>query len=412
MEKPIYLDHAATTPTDPKVLEAMLPYFSELYGNPGAIYEIGREAKKAIDKARKDVSRVLSCRENEVVFCAGGTESINLAILGYARRNQLHGEYKGHIITTNFEHHAVLNSCAALQREGYDVTYLPVDKDGLITTEQIASAIRSNTILVSFIYANNEIGTIEPIAEIGAMLKRINGERKKHNLPHIAFHSDACQAAGYLSIRPNELNVDLLTINGSKIYGPKGTGILFIRNGISLEPIINGGGQEKGMRSGTENVPGIIGFAKALELSALTRQKESQRLIKLRDYFIKKLSAKIPDVLLNGHPTKRLPNNVNFSILGVEGESLVLYLDAKGIYCSTGSACNAASLEPSHVILAIGRSPEEAHGSLRFTFGKDTSKADLDYVLNVLPGIVKRLRNISAVKITHRSNKKSYEKKS
>lgn len=405
--KQIYLDHAATTPIDPQVLEAMLPYFSDKFGNPGAIYELGREAKKAVTEARKKVAHILAVRENEIVFTAGGTESVNLAILGYARRNQLHGEYKGHIITTNIEHDAVLNSCAALQHQGFDVTYLSVDKNGLIKTEQIARAIRSNTILVSVIYANNEIGTIEPISEIGSMIKRFNDERGKKNLPYIAFHTDACQAAGYLNVRPYDLNVDLLTINGSKIYGPKGTGILYVKDTISIEPIIYGGGQEKGLRSGTENVPGIVGFAKALELAASSRQKENQRLTKLRDYFIEKLPKKIPQVLLNGHPKKRLPNNINFSILGIEGESLVLYLEAKGIYSSTGSACSAASLEPSHVILALGRKSEEAHGSLRITLGKSTTKKDLDYTLSVLPGIVKRLRSISAVKIKPHGKKKS-----
>jgi len=405
--KQIYLDYAATTPVDPQVLEVMLPYFSEKYGNPGALYELGREAKKVITEARKKVARILAAHENEIIFTAGGTESINLAILGYARRNQLHGEYKGHIITTNSEHYAVLNACAALQHQGFDVTYLPVDKDGLVKTEQVARAIRSNTILVSVIYANNEIGTIQPIAEIGALIKRVNDERKKNNLPYLAYHSDACQTAGYLNIHPNEIKVDLLTINGSKIYGPKGTGILYVRDGISLEPIIYGGGQEKGLRGGTENVPGIVGFAKALELVVASRQKESHRLIKLRDYFIDKLSKKIPQVLLNGHPTKRLPNNINFSVLGIEGESLVLYLDAKGISCSTGSACSATSLEPSHVILALGRKAQEAHGSLRVTLGKETTKKDLDYTLSVLPQVVKRLRSISAVKIKNHGKKKS-----
>lgn len=392
--KQIYLDNAATTPVDPQVLEAMLSYFGDKYGNPGSIYGLGREAKKAISDARKMVSDILACHENEIVFTAGGTESVNLALIGFAHKNQLAGKNKGHIITTKIEHHAVLNTCAQLQKEGFTVTYLDVDRDGLVTPQQVEKAIKKETILVSIMYANNEIGTIEPIATVGKLLKKINAARKHQP---IIFHTDACQAAGYLNIHVNDLGVDILTLNGSKLYGPKGIGALYIRAGIEIEPIIFGGGQEKRLRSGTENVPGIVGLAKALKMASDMREKEVKRLTDLRDYFIARLEKDIPNSFINGHKTKRLPNNINVSILGIEGESALLYLDAKGISCSTGSACSASDLEPSHVILALGHPYEYAHGALRFTLGRHTTKQDIDFVMSVLPDIVKRLHSMSAL---------------
>ncbi len=397
MNKQIYLDNAATTPVHSEVLNEMLPYFSEKFGNPGSIYSLGREARVAIEKARKTIADVLACHANEVVFTAGGTESVNLAIAGYARKNQLPGKNKGHIITTKIEHHAVLNTCEQLQKEGFSVTYLDVDSDGIVSPQQVEKAIQDDTILVSIMYANNEIGTIEPISKIGKKIKEINVTRTKENQPEIVFHTDACQAAGYLNIHVNDLGVDMLTLNGSKLYGPKGIGALYVKKGIQLEPVVYGGGQERNLRSGTENVPAIIGLAKALSLANGGREKESKRLIELRDYFIDRLEKEIPKIELNGARENRLPNNVNVSILDIEGESALLYLDAKGISCSTGSACSAADLAPSHVILALGKSYEYAHGALRFSLGHSTTKHDIDYVMEVLPDIVKRLRSMSAL---------------
>lgn len=396
--KQIYLDNAATTSVDPKVLKAMLPYFEKEYGNAGAIYELGRKAKRALDESRQKVANILAAHSGEIIFTGGGTESVNMALLGYARQNKLKGRASGHIITTKIEHDAVLNSYGQLEKEGFTATYLDVDRDGLVSSAQVEKAIQNDTILVSIIYANNEIGTIEPIAAIGKMIRGINEKREKQGLPRIAFHSDACQAAGYLNLHVNDLSVDMLSLNGSKLYGPKGVGVLYARNGLSLEPLIFGGGQERGLRSGTENIAGIVGLATSLEIANSLSKKETLRLTKLRDYFIQKLTKDINKSTLNGHPIKRLPNNISISIYGIEGESAILYLDAKGIACSTGSACNSASLEPSHVITALGRPYEYAHGTLRFTLGRHTTKEEIDYTIDELKKVVKRLREMSAVR--------------
>jgi len=397
MTKQIYLDHAATTPIDPKVLDAMMPYFSDNFGNPSSIYKIGRDAKNAIGGARKAVAGVLQAKQNEIIFTAGGTESVNLALFGFARRNAKRSSRpKGHIITSVIEHSCVLEVCKVLEYEGYDVTYLPVGQDGIVNMKNVVGAVRDDTVLVSVMYANNEIGTIQPIAGIGKALSQINEGRKKNGQQKIAFHTDACQAAGYLNLKVNDLGVDLLTLNGSKIYGPKGTGVLYVRNGINLEPLIYGGGQENSLRGGTENVAGIVGTAKALEIASNSRVTESKRLFALQRYFYERLRS-IKDVTINGSLESRLPNNVNISIDRIEGESAVLYLDAKGIYCSSASACSASSHEPSHVILALGRSPQEAQGTLRFTLGRETLKKDVDYTVSELKKVVNKLRSMSAV---------------
>lgn len=391
----IYLDHAATTYLDPRVKEAMDLYWSEEFGNPSSLYRTGRRAKDALDSARASIAKNLNCKPEEVIFTGGGTEAINLALFGIARFYQHQGK---HIVTTKIEHHAVLHALEALQKEGFEVTYLDVDEYGLMSPEDIKKAIRADTILVSVMYANNEIGTIEPIKEIGTLIKEIRARRiKEGNKTPIFFHTDACQAAGALEMNIERLGVDLLAMNGSKIYGPKGVGCLYMRKGIRIKPLIYGGGQENNMRSGTENVPGIIGFAKAFDLAQTEQEKENTRLIELRDYFIREVSARIPKVVLNGHPEKRLPNNINISVLDIEGEAAVLYLDERGISISTGSACTSTTLDPSHVILALGRPYEHAHGSLRFTLGKRTRKEDLDCVLDVFPKIVERLRQISPI---------------
>ncbi|MEK9159052.1 MAG: cysteine desulfurase family protein, partial [Patescibacteria group bacterium] len=352
--KNIYLDHAATTPTDPRVLKAMLPFFNEKFGNPSALYQKGREALNAISGARKFVAQVFGCSAGEIIFTAGGTESDNLAILGAARANRAQGN---HIITTKIEHHAVLHACEQLEKEGFKVTYLPVDAEGFVTTEQVLKAITPQTILVSVMFANNEIGTIEPVAEIGNALKK--------NHPHIIFHTDACQAAGALDLNVNRLHVDLLTLNGSKIYGPKGVGVLFKKRGVKIQPLIFGGEQEFALRPGTENTAGIIGLVTALELAQKNKDKENKRLIGLRNYLWAKLQKAVPKIKLNGpeldviasrakQSLRRLPNNLNITILDIEGEALLLYLDEVGIQAATGSACTSQSLEPSHVIRALG----------------------------------------------------------
>ena len=393
----VYLDHAATTYLDPRVKEAMEPYWEVEFGNPSSLYRPGRRAKEALDSAREKIALILSCRPEELIFTGGGTEAINLAIFGVAR---FYKEQGRHIITTKIEHHAVLHSLEALQKEGFEVTYLDVDEDGLVDPEKLKASIRPDTILVSIMYANNEIGTIEPLEEVGKIIKQVRAERKTAgNLTPIFFHTDACQAAGALDLDVQKLGVDLLAMNGSKIYGPKGVGCLFIKKGVRVKPLIYGGGQENNLRSGTENVPGIIGFAKALEIAHAEKEKENARLIELRDYFINRLLNEIPKVVLNGHPIKRLPNNINVSVLDIEGEAVILYLDEKGIYCSTGSACTSITLDPSHVILALGRPYEYAHGSIRFTLGKRTTKEDIDYVMQIFPGVVEKLRQISPVRL-------------
>ncbi len=382
METNIYLDHAATTPVDPRVVEAMQPYFTEKFGNPSSIYQTGQIARNAIEKARMEVANILGAMPEEIIFVAGGTESDNLAIFGVAKANSHKGK---HIITSKIEHHAVLHPCEQLEKEGFEVTYIPVEKNGIVDPEKVKNAMRDDTILVSIMYANNEVGTIQPIAKIGRACK-------KRGIP---FHTDACQASGALPLNVDKLHLDLMTINGSKMYGPKGIGVLYIRKGTAIKPIIFGGQQEKKMRPGTENVPAIVALAKALQLAEESREKESARLCELRDYMIREILAKIPRTELNGDPIQRLPNNVNVSVLEIEGEALLLRLDMKGISASSGSACSSGSLDPSHVILALGKTHFVAHGSIRFSLGKSTTKKDIDYVLDVLPKIVDDLRAIS-----------------
>ncbi len=383
--KRIYLDNAATTQVDARVLRAMLPFFSKKFGNPSSFHALGLEAKNAMDSARKKIARLLNCSQKEIVFTGSGTESCNLAIKGIAFANRKKGR---HIITSKIEHHAVLNACEWLEKEmGFEITYLGVDKSGLVNPMDVEKAIRKDTILVSIMYANNEIGTIEPIKKIA----RICSKKK------VLFHTDACQAAGFLDIDTKRLGIDLMTINGSKIYAPKGTGLLFVKKGTAIAPLIHGGAHEFGLRAGTENVAGIVSLAKALEISQRSRKSEAKRLSALRDFFIRELLKRIPNSFLNGHKKKRLPNNVNVSFLDVEGESILLMLDRLGVCASTGSACSSQSLDPSHVILATHLPYEAAHGSIRFSLGRHTKKSDIGFVLRIFPGIIERLRLISPV---------------
>ncbi len=400
LKNSIYLDYAATTPVDPAVLDAMRPYWSKAFGNPSSLYKQGMEAKKAVDNSRKTIADILGARPSEIIFTAGGTESCNLAILGVAnmarrkntnRKTKKHEKF--HIITSSIEHHAVLKPIEALKGEGYKITILDVDSDGLINIRGLEKAIRPETVLVSIMYANNEIGTIEPITEIGKRIARINIDRRKKNHPPIIFHTDACQAAGSLDLKVNRLNVDLMSVNGSKIYGPKQSGFLFVRNGVNLKPLIYGGGQERNLRSGTENVAGIVGLAKALALAQKNRKIENKRISRLQSYFIDELT-KIQGVQLNGPVAgnQRLANNLNVTIKGVEGEALMLYLDAYGIAVSTGSACTTGLADPSHALMAIGCTPEQAKSSIRLTMGKQTTKRQIDYVLKALSPLIKQLR--------------------
>src|SRR3989344_1555003 len=385
--KEIYLDKAATTKVREEVVQEMNRYFDVVYGNPGSFHGKGLEAKDSLDEARERVSKILNCLSKEIIFTAGGTESINLALKGLAKA--MKGR-KNHIITSQVEHHAVLHTCEYLEKyEDCEVTYLEVDKYGMVNPENVKNAIKENTFLITIMYANNEIGTINNISEIGKI-----GQEK-----NIYFHTDACQAAGYCELDVNKLNVDLMTINASKLYGPKGVGLLYAKRGVELVPLIHGGGQENKMRSGTENVPGIMGFVKALELAQSEKEIEVPRLIKLRDKLIQGIMNNIGKTILNGHPTQRLANNVNISILDIEGEALLLYLNEFGIYCSTGSACTSQTLDPSHVVIATNLPYEAAHGSLRFTLGKESTEEDVNKVLEVLPDIVDKLRRISPVNV-------------
>ncbi|MDD5749924.1 MAG: aminotransferase class V-fold PLP-dependent enzyme [Patescibacteria group bacterium] len=406
MAKNIYLDYASTTPADKRVVAAMAPYWDKYYGNPSSLYRLGLKSQQAIANSRHAIAKIINCQPEEIVFTGGGTESINLAIKG----SVLAKKEKIHIITSMIEHPAVLNACSRLNSLGHELSFLPVDQYGLINLKDIQAAIQDNTALLSIIMANNEIGTIEPIAEIGAYLAKLNKQREKQDLSKIYFHSDACQAAGLLPIDVQKLHVDMLTINGGKIYGPKGIGLLYIKKGTLITPLIDGGGQENNRRSGTENVPAIVGLAKALELADKEKNKEAKRLAGLRDWLIKEISQKIDKTILNGHPEKRLPNNVNISIMDIEGEALLLYLDEIGIQASTGSACTSNSLEPSHVIRALGCPYEMAHGSLRLTLGKYTRKEDLKYLMKHLPVIVKKLRQVSPVKVNLKKVKESIAK--
>ena len=378
----IYLDYAATTPCDPQVLEAMKPYFCEKFGNPSSIHSFGQEAKKAMEEARQGLADFLGARPEEIVFTSGGTESNNFAIFGAASALEKKGN---HIITSQIEHHATFEPCRILEKRGYALTYVKVDKNGLIDPDEVKKAITDKTVLISIMHANNEIGVIEPIAEIGKIAKEKG----------VTFHTDAVQTVGHISTNVNELNVDLLSLSAHKFYGPKGVGALYIRKGTRMNRFLHGGDQEKGRRASTSNVSGIVGLGKAIELCREKMVNEASFQIGLRDTLIKGLMSKIDKSRLNGHPSARLPNNANISFEYIEGESILLNLDMLGIAASTGSACTSSSLEPSHVLLAIGLPHEIAHGSLRFTLGRWTKKSDIDYCIEVLPGVVDKLRRMS-----------------
>jgi cysteine desulfurase len=393
MQRRVYMDHAATTYTKQEVLEEMLPYFKEVYGNPSSVHGFGREARKAVDLARERTAAALNASPEEIYFTSGGTEADNWAIKGVAWANKERGN---HIITTSIEHHAVLHTCQYLEKMGFEVTYLPVDSYGLVYPEQVKEAITDKTILISVMFANNEIGTIEPIKEIGQIAR----ERG------IYFHTDAVQAVGHIPVDVKEMNIDLLSLSAHKFYGPKGVGALYIRKGVKLHPFIHGGAQERNRRAGTENLPGIVGLGKAIELAVSNLEESSKRLTAMRDRLISGVLNTIENVRLNGHPTKRLPGNANFSFEFIEGESLLLSLDMKGIAASSGSACTSGSLDPSHVLLAIGLPHEIAHGSLRLTLGDDNTDEDIDYVLEVLPDIVQRLREMSPLFAQNKGGKR------
>ena len=380
--KNIYFDHAATTSVKPEVLETMLPYFTKKYGNPSSIYSLGRETKKAIDDTREKVAKALNALPKEIFFTSGGSESDNWAIKGFAFANEKKGK---HIITTNIEHHAVLHTCKYLEKYGFEVTYVPVDNKGIVHVEDIEKAIRPDTILISAMFANNEIGTIQPIKEIGALAKGKG----------ICLHTDAVQAIGNVPIDVKDMNIDMLSLSAHKFYGPKGVGVLYIRDGVRISPMIHGGAQERGKRAGTENVPGIVGLGEAIDLANENIDEYSIKLMNLRDRAIKEILEKIPYSRLNGDEKNRLPGNVNISFEFIEGESILLMLDMKGICASSGSACTSGSLDPSHVLLAIGLPHEIAHGSLRLTFGEENTDSDLDYLLETLPPIIEKLRAMS-----------------
>ncbi|MFQ5860373.1 MAG: cysteine desulfurase family protein [Dehalococcoidia bacterium] len=381
----VYLDHAATTPLDPKVLEAMSPYFTDAFGNPSSIHTLGQEARRAVDEAREMVAHILGARTSEVVFTSGGTESDNTAVVGAALALRETGK---HIITSSVEHHAVLHVCQFLESLGFSVTYLPVDKYGLVDPEAVAEAVTDRTTVVSIMYASNEIGTIQPVPGIARAVK----ERAKQLGRTIVVHTDAVQAAGFLAIDVNQLGVDMLSLSSHKFYGPKGVGALYLRRGTPFIPHQIGGSQERERRAGTENVPGIVGTAVALTMAVEGRLSVSQRCAQLRDRLIEGIQRNIPGAHLNGHPTQRLPNNVNFSFEHVEGEPVLLGLDMAGIAASSGSACTSGSLEPSHVLLALGQPADLARGALRLTLGRDTTQEEIDYTLSVLTELLHRLR--------------------
>ena len=387
MNEKIYLDNSATTYADPRVKREIDSYFTDNYGNPGSFNTFGFKAKEAVDDSREKISKILHCNPDEIIFSGSGTESNNLAIKGVARELKLK-QGKNHIVTTKVEHPSVLETCKYLEKyEGFDVTYLGVDKYGLISGEQVKDAITDKTALVTVIYGNNEIGSINPIAVIG----KITREKK------VYFHTDACQAAGSLNVNVNDLNVDLMTLNGSKIYGPKGIGVLYVRKGTRIQPIIHGGGQENNLRSGTENVPGIVGFARALEICQDIRDSEVERLTLLREKLIKNVLQKVDNVRLNGHPIKRLPFNVSFSFKDIEAESLILLLDENGICVSAGSACSSKSLDPSYVVLNLCVSKNYARGTIRISLGRSTTEKDIDKVIEVLPKLVSQIRSMNVV---------------
>jgi len=378
----IYLDYAATTPTHPEVVRMMLPYFTDAFGNPSSIYSYGQEAKGAIEEARDKVADLIGARNEEIIFTSGGTEADNFALKGVSLANENRGN---HIITSPIEHHAVLETCKFLEKRGFNITRIPVDEYGMVNPDDVRRAITDKTILVSVMYANNEVGTIEPIAEIGKIAREAGAY----------FHTDAVQTVGHIPVDIKELSVDLLSMSAHKLCGPKGVGALYVRKGTKLTPFMHGGEQERRRRASTENVPGIVGFGKAAELARQEMNEEIERVTYLRDRLLQGLLERIDHIRLNGHPVKRLPNNVNISVDFVEGESMLLNLDLEGICASTGSACSSGSLEASHVLLAMGLPHEHAHGSLRFTLGKWTTEEEIERVLETLPGIVARLRAMS-----------------
>ena len=378
----IYLDNAATTKTAPEVVDAMLPYFSEYYGNASTIYSLGAESKKAMDHARQTIADSLGAKPEEIYFTAGGSESDNWALKATAEAYASKGK---HIITTKIEHHAILHTCEYLEKRGFEITYLNVDRDGLISLDELKAAIRPDTILISVMFANNEIGTIEPIAEIGEIAK-------EHG---VLFHTDAVQAYAQVPINVDEMHIDMLSASGHKLNGPKGIGFLYIRKGVKIRSFVHGGAQERSRRAGTENIPGIVGLGAAVERAMRIMDTKTRKEIELRDYLIGRLEHEIPHCWLNGHRTKRLPNNINFSFLFIEGESMLIMLDMKGICASSGSACTSGSLDPSHVLLAIGLKHEEAHGSLRLTLSEESTKEEMDIVAEEVKKIVQRLRDMS-----------------
>lgn len=378
--KRIYLDHAATTPVDRRVIEKMLPFWSENFGNPSSVHFWGQAAKEAVHSSRMEIAESLNCNPEEIVFTSGGTESINLALKGVAAV-----QGKGHIITSKIEHHALLEPLKQLAEQGFEITFLDVDQKGFVKPEDVAAALRDDTFLVSIMYANNEMGAIQPISEIGAITKAAG----------VLFHTDACQAAMSLDLDVEKLNVDLLTINASKIYGPKGVGLLYVREGANIEPLISGGGQEMELRGGTENVPAIVGFAEALKLITTDQEIENKRLMEMRTALIKGLLERCEEAVINGPLDHRLPNNVNCSFPGIEGESLLLRLDMEGVGVSSGSACTSNDLEPSHVLKAMGLDDERVFGSIRFTFGKNNHIKDIPEILDRVERVVRDLRRIS-----------------
>ena len=377
-----YMDHSATSPVNPEVLKEMLPYFTESFGNASTLYALGREARTAMEKAREQVASLIGAQPEEVYFTSGGTESDNIAIKGASR----HLKNKGnHIITSSIEHPAVLETCKHLEKEGFRVTFLPVNEEGIVSLRDLKDAITPETILITVMHANNEIGTIQPIKEIGA-LAREKG---------IYFHTDAVQSVGKIPVNVGDMNVDLLSISAHKLYGPKGVGVLYIRRGVQIDPLLHGGGHERGMRPGTENIPGIVGLGKACQIAEDNLEKNMEYVSSLRDRLIQGVLGNIEQSYLNGHPTKRLPNNANFRFTGIEGESLVLQLDAKEINASTGSACSSKKLEPSHVLMAIGLKEVDAHGSLRISLGTENTPQDIDYTIDAIDEVVERLRSMS-----------------
>lgn len=378
----VYLDNAATTALSPAVLEQMMPYLTIIYGNPSSLHSFGQEARKGVEHARDQVAKALNALPEEIIFTGCGTESDNTVLFGVAERYAKKGN---HIITTNVEHHAILHTCEALEKRGVKVTYLPVDENGMVTAEQVEKAITDQTILVSIMFANNEVGTIMPVAEIGKVCR-------EHG---VLFHTDAVQAVGHVPVDVKAMNIDMLSLSAHKFHGPKGVGALYVKKGIRLPAYVMGGAQERNRRAGTENVAGIVGLGAAIEFAVRNLPESTARMQKLRDKLIAGIAERIPEVKLNGHPTLRLPNNVNYSIKYIEGESILLMLDMNGIAASSGSACTSGSLDPSHVLLALGLTHEVAHGSVRLTLSDETTEEDIDYVLDVLPQVAQRLRAMS-----------------